>query len=1091
MANYEFLNEVLLTDDTELVAIPSHLNSIKPAVLKNSLYDTDRPLNVKMNKTLSGTEYYLNNIQGRLNLDNKFIKNDMIFRTVEVFGIGNGTENGEIVYETSSKTYKYYVAGNLLSLGNSIKIVTYDDYTSISVQRTSYLIECATSHIIYDVIKQTNGNNTTLSYRVSSLSNIKMYTQIKEYGMLPFNKDGYPSIDINMCEIISNPLENKTNIKIMLPNVSSSINTIQAIIQFFDETNRLNIIFYNYVIPNSGEFIGIRLPIIQKQLGFIPSIDDYIKKNILYNENDLIKVNNSIFSIPFTEEQLLNERIMLKKYENYMSFYKIVLSDVSEKSKLGETYDIDITNMHERYRLEHITGYFQWVKSTPNLNFVNNIECFINGKPISVTVNSQTLSIKLNEFNVPEDDSTFDDVNDNVSISDFFDGAVLIIYNGSPSYHYTDKLTKDFYRKIINPSVDDLLKDADEVKTSDFFKKLYGSTTEVKTNIMNALYQNTIPAKKQVLMNYHNPITNLWMLPTNRVFTNYEISYDNTGINLIICDDNKLITYNLYNPDLKTFPISNTEIQPVVYDNMNNSKIISNYLYPRTIIKQSNSFYMSTLTQTITPSTGYSKVYPLSIISDKNVQNLPIFNLPSNTNHIEMKLIDSILYVTVFANNVEFGKLELTNATTWNYIKIGNINDNDNIAFKRDTKEYKIYKISTGSGYRYFKREKYYFKEITLSEKQSEINIENTDLYNISKDKIVSTKRKIKGKISKIRQKDNSRDFVLVPAIAVVIVKSSSYKENVIKSMPCLLKMRYSVNENQDYSYWDSLSKGGFKSIKEIYMEDAVEGGSIGEGSLNYFLFSVYNINYNVKKLRPYNVNKRLHYKSQMEFFNTLSEIDDFINNIENLNLYVYSVKNKVKYKTIYQNVIKLVKDKNNIVNYTWGETVLNNSILLQGNRLSCIDVTINYDLPVNIEVSQEYNLNIIDSKIYDSVNNDFKFNITDNFIYMCNRNCLTNDWNTIAYRMFDDDYTLNSTEKYIDNFIEYKNALIDITVNKRAVQPNINKCVTLENMDSVQLQIPRNGVIYIGLQNEDVTITDTPTETVINIYDNTTKYNY
>jgi hypothetical protein len=355
-----------------------------------------------------------------------------------------------------------------------------------------------------------------------------------------------------------------------------------------------------------------------------------------------------------------------------------------------------------------------------------------------------------------------------------------------------------------------------------------------------------------------------------------------------------------------------------------------------------------------------------------------------------------------------------------------------NIIVNDNTKQYKIYKFNLGDGDKYWKREKYYFKEIKLPSTIKQLDFESTDLEVLTQS-INNTKLKKKKSIrrskTKIKPSDTMREFILVPAIAMVLVKSSDWTENEIKAMSCLIKIRYGVNNNQDYSYWDSLIKGGIKAIKDIYMEDVISASDKGESNLNYYLFSIYNINHNVKKMRPFNINKKLHPTETNSFYDVMSDMESFIDDIENLNLYHYTVKNK-KVKKSIQMMTREVKLSNAMPpRWDWfGMPSDDNVFISHSVSFSLVDITLRYDDKVTFEVAHDYNFNVnLVGKKFEYQSNEFKtfYSNSKDYIIFSNREIYDNGWDTVCYtKLNDDNFTSVSQPNHLIGRVQFENCI-------------------------------------------------------------------
>jgi hypothetical protein len=454
---------------------------------------------------------------------------------------------------------------------------------------------------------------------------------------------------------------------------------------------------------------------------------------------------------------------------------------------------------------------------------------------------------------------------------------------------------------------------------------------------------------------------------------------------------------------------------------------------------------------------------------------------------------------------VSYGNVVKMYSMTNNNLTVTPIVENKNTIFEDYTKEYKIYKFDTGDGDRYYKREKYYFQEIKLENTIKKLDFDSTNLRDITlNDLTYSIKsRSKKRRTTKKSIKRISRDFILVPAIAVVIVKSTKKDENTIKTLPCLIKIRHSVNKNQDYSYWDSLIKSGYKSIKEIYMEDVIEGGTIGEGSLNYYLFSIYNLNSDVKKLRPYNINEKLHHNFKNDFYEALNEVENFIDNIENISVVKYSVKNKAKRKSIQFADNKLVASEDYNIPFEW-DTVINDlgDFFTIKQSHTIVDITALYDEKIKFAVAHDYNLNInTKGKKLEYLSNDLRVVKTEYNLIIQNRNILDYTHNAIAYDIFIDECLINSTSIYATKRREFDNCILVDTTNEttdvlsddRIV--NVEKLFVIENttaFNQIPLSLTKSDTIYILKENDNIIISNKSKNLkILNIYDDNQEMNY
>lgn len=941
-------------------------------------------------------------------------------------------------------------------------------------------------------------------------------------------------------------------------------------VTFFDKNNTFNILFNKYDGTTSDTFCVNYVKFVYSTEEIL-SYDEYKNKHLFLNKGDLIKYNGKTYKIPYTIDFKSNRRWYFKQLQlgnmniksdkigdNGGVYFGIIPGDISNISSVsasdvklyGKTYK-DISDKWSESILSELFGVDSTLSSEDYQIFINGIQInndyFI--KDDSSLIKYQPKDYQPKDYQPKDVKKTTNETQENLSVIPKY--STIVIYRKSNTA--TEKgdgdttFDSDYYGLENDIEIDNFLGEIKggidvvtdgatlnmlkslvgltRVDTSyETFKRLFETSDETSriTICANGNDKSMISAIKNDLTFgvINSIITDIDLI--NEVFTDfrYEIKFNADNFTFDFIYYNQIprfyhlrhIIDNDFENSISKLNYSDTinfnTVSYLGYENQTFSTNISNIKGGFFISINKNQYHMGLFNvehfHVIQPSQTLL-TQPNSILSFGSIDGLQEIGKISHVeivNYTRYK-IDLIL----FGNKTMYYSGVILNNSISSYT-LTEILPPKNIIVNDNTKQYKIYKFNLGDGDKYWKREKYYFKEIKLPSTIKQLDFESTDLEVLTQS-INNTKLKKKKSIrrskTKIKPSDTMREFILVPAIAMVLVKSSDWTENEIKAMPCLIKIRYGVNNNQDYSYWDSLIKGGTKAIKDIYMEDVISASDKGESNLNYYLFSIYNINHNVKKMRPFNINKKLHPIETNSFYDVMSGMETFIDDIENLNLYHYTVKNKQVKKSI-EMLSRKVKLSNAMPpRWDWfGMPSDDNVFISHLVSFSLVDITLRYDDKVTFEVAHDYNFNVnLVGKKFEYQSNEFKTFYSDSkdYIVLSNREIYDNGWNTVCYTKLNDDNFIGSQTNHLIGRVEFENCIcMDGTENNDTKITSADEILSLTENKIIsnttsfrQIPFKIDGTMYVLKYNGKIRVSRKVLQgsEILGVYDSVQQMNY
>lgn len=1013
---YEFLNELEMSGDTDLTHIPEYFNSIQFKEMYRPEYFNQIPFKVCV--TEDGTRnFYWTHFKGKLNLDSdSFLKFD-------IFNIGSSSKSNSI-YKDIDNVYKYKSGLNIIIVGKN-PIILDHDYNQSNPNTLSLLFKCDSSLYSYSITFSITTYMTPASASITNLSNTNITSIGKKWNDWLYLGGDFNSNDIlyDTTPIIEDLSENSyftatTNWtwedkgtvdeewnQIGTPdfNLSTIVETSSSIELLETYTTGLTRngkyqIFFDLVVTNGSITI----------YGNTYSESGRYNTIIDYNGTGSFTITADAFSGSITNI--------------------VILSCKSYTNTLDETYNI-LNNMKKIYN--YITYTNSFVILYYNLSDELNVYFSMYNMNFSIPI--------IKDFK----NSNYDTSEEYKNINLYYQKGDYILHDNN-FYQVRDTTEFKSRRNLIvklYPSEDDIkyYKIDDDDKKSDIIidnlvgTNIAGDVNPVLKTLVHTEYYpsysdyNKVDVIKDNLTNLTTNIMELFKYKSvagnimNRVYNEFDINYINEYSTRLLVNEGsegeiyyKIIDIylssditisKLLNNDNSIFKIG----QPAD-STMNSSYLtLSNTLNERILTGSNNYFvimnyegydllnnYLSTSTISFNYITNNLK----KIIFIKNdVSYQTIEEITYERRLIEFITYEDRLYFNSISILYFIGCYESPNILnqTRSEIKLPT-----NITYDNEMKNTKIYRFKfVEKGVekpKYFIRTQYYFQEIPLDKKNSEVTIENNDpkLYN-----------------KKNLTYSRGQEFIYVPAIVVVFIRYKNEPENnEIKAVPGLVKIRYSAWIKQDYSFWDGLIGSGWKSIKDVYMEGVTDGQDA-----NVFIYSIYNPNCNVKKLRPQATNTQLDVFEQEDILECFEAVQRLADAPETFSFNHYVVKNKKKKVSAKRPQFQIldIDGVNTLTKFKPGtDPLILQVIKWFNNTISVVDIKYQQDDLLDISISQDYNINLYnDTKTINNFLNQFKINIVENKLVFSNTD-LDGKIKSYVYDYFiDDSIPVENTDYY------------------------------------------------------------------------------
>ena len=1025
---YEFLNELEMSRETSLTHIPEYFNSIQFKEMYRPEYFNQIPFKVCV--TEDGTRnFYWTHFKGKLNLDSEsFLKFD-------VFNIGASNITNTI-YKDIDNIYKYNNGFSTIIIGKN-PIILDHDYNSNAPNTLSLLFKCDSSLYSYSIALG--------QYLIPSSATI---TNLSTTNITSIGKKWNDWLYLGGGDNSNNFVYDTSSIIADLDNDSYFIGSSTSWLQNTSELSEL----IDTTSANNKWYINTNKLSTQlttsRNLTYTSTLTKNRKYQIFF-DLDVIEGSISIYGNTYTESGKYNTIIDYTDSGNFVITAAVfsgsitnicILECKSYTTTLDETYNI-LNNIKKIYN--YITYTNSFVILYYNLNDELNVYFSKYNMNFSIPI--------IKDFKNSNYDTSEEYKNTNI----YYQKGDYILHNNN-FYQVREttefKSRRNLFVKLYNTTDIKYRQIEDNDKKSDIiFDNLIG-TNIANSNISPILKELTPTDKYPFYADYNkvdviddnlssltNSIMELLKYKSvagnimNRVYNEFDINSisedfirllvkeynsttEQTEIKQIVISLNSTNTIKVLNNDSGYFRIGR-----IISSNNDSSKNMSsiimsnsyNDLYNHILVKNEDDNYFY-----IPAYTGTNLAYYMSEADrfpyiTNNLKKIIFTNYLVNIS-ISERVINNVEFITyedrLYFNSITYDSYnDPQNPTILNQTR-SEIKLPTNITYDNEIKNTKVYRFKfVENGVerpKYFIRNQYYFQEIPLDKKNSEITLENNDpkLYN-----------------KKNLTYSRGQEFIYVPAIVVVFIRYKNEPENnEIKAVPGLVKIRYSAWIKQDYSFWDGLIGSGWKSIKDVYMEGVTDGQDA-----NVFIYSIYNPNCNVKKLRPQATNTQLDVFEQEDILECFEAVQRLADAPETFSFNHYVVKNKKKKVSAKRPQFQIldIDGVNTLTKFKSGTDPLTLQVIKWfNNTISVVDIKYQQDDLLDVSVVQDYTINLYnDTKTINNFLNQFRINIVENKLIFSNTD-LDGKIESYVYDYFiDDSIPVENTAYYTapTHFIE------------------------------------------------------------------------
>ena len=459
------------------------------------------------------------------------------------------------------------------------------------------------------------GYNGQLIYNINKILDFNINVNNKKQNKIYINYKTYKNNKILLQKYLIN-LFTSNNLNIYEPTklkLQYEVNTISG-------TTNVDLPFYSYSTDYYPGKIGSQLQLqIPKDIDGDNIFNETLKIKAvgIYTEQDISNINIlTLFSDIFTLQQqnstiflnIKNNIIIRLPIPNNSFVYKFIITNVEKNTQTNIPYTITFISTHNIY------GY---IDRTLN----KNIELNYNKTLIFKN------SVKGNSFTITSNNENY--YLDNISIERIIDNVSIINYNKHLLYipskedqiidinvieenFVLTKSTRDFDNKIV------LYKDTKyKFNTSDLL------VDEFSLNNTNVLNPTNIDISNSILLNSYNML--YYSLKINTI-TN---SVFNTFIN-----NKHMIKYSV---------IYNSNTDTILFNNLTNPIIYSNYIYDFNIINLSGFYIL------------YN--YDFASNNDTNINNNKFVSINKQINNIYLCLNNLVNDTVISCNNIYAHKL--------------------------------------------------------------------------------------------------------------------------------------------------------------------------------------------------------------------------------------------------------------------------------------------------------------------------------------------------------------------------------------------------------------------------------------------------